>query len=342
MPAVTGHVATTPGGAPPILIGSDDGTGARDPDAERPNWRHLLAKSATPGADAASAPQKDVVPVRMARLQRVGARPTLVNYLRRLWDVRRFIAYEARVSVGVQNKNHLLGNIWLVLTPVLNGATYFLIFGILLGTSRGVENFIGFLTIGVFMFTFTSRTVSSGANSLTKKNTVVEAFAFPRIALPVSVVLRESLSYIITMVTMLVIVVVIPPVEVYSWRWLLIVPVLVLQLMLIQGFSLIFARFVSRIRDFSQILTFILRIWMYGSGVFYSFESRITDPTLLEILGYNPMHQVLDITRKSLLYGQTPGWDQWVILAAWAVLSLVVGVLIFWRADEALGRDASK
>lgn len=301
-----------------------------------------MSKSATPEAGKAPDSSKHRVPVQMSGLQRVGARPTFPNYLRRLWDVRRFISYEARVSVGAQNSNNLLGNIWLVLTPVLNGATYFLIFGILLGTSRGVENFIGFLTIGVFMFTFTSRTVSAGANSLTRKNTVVEAFAFPRIALPVSVVLRESLSYTITMATMLVIVVVIPPVEVYSWRWLLIVPVVMLQLMLIQGLSLIFARFVSKIRDFSQILTFILRIWMYGSGVFYSFESRISDPTILNILSYNPMHQVLDITRKSLLYGETPGWDQWIILASWAVATLVVGVFIFWRSDEALGRDASK
>lgn len=301
-----------------------------------------MPKSAAPD-DAAVPPSPDQrVPVRFDELQRVGARPTLVNYLRRLWEVRGFIGYEARVSVGAQNRDNLLGNIWLVLTPLLNGATYFLIFGVLLGTSRGVENFIAFLTIGVFMFTFTSRTISQAANSLTRKNTVVEAFNFPRIALPVSVVLKDTLSYLITLVTMVVIVLAVPPLEELTWRWVLLLPVVVLQLMLVQGLSLIFARMVSRIRDFSQVLTFVLRIWMYGSGVFYSFESRISNPAILEVLGFNPMHQVLDITRKSLLYGQTPGWDQWLILACWAVGALVVGVVVFWRADEALGRDASK
>jgi teichoic acid transport system permease protein len=301
-----------------------------------------LPKSATADGTAAPAQPGQHVAVRFGELQRVGARPTLANYLRRLWEVRGFIGYEARVSVGAQNRHHLLGNIWLVLTPLLNGATYFLIFGVLLGTSRGVENFIAFLTIGVFMFTFTSRTISQAANSLTRKNTVVEAFNFPRIALPVSVVLKDTLSYLITLATMIVIVLAVPPLETITWRWLLLVPVVLLQLMLVQGLSLIFARMVSRIRDFAQILTFVLRIWMYGSGVFYSFESRISNETVLNILALNPMHQVLDITRKSLLYATSPGWDQWLILTAWAVAALVIGVVVFWRADEALGRDASK
>jgi teichoic acid transport system permease protein len=287
-------------------------------------------------------PAAGQVPVHMEGLRRVGARPTLANYLKRLWEVRHFIVYEARVSVGAQNRDHMLGNIWLVLTPILNGATYFLIFGLLLGTSRGVENFLGYLTIGVFMFSFTSRTVIQGANSLNRKNTVVEAFNFPRIALPVSSVMKETLAYLITLVTMLVFVLVIPPLEVVTWRWVLLVPVVALQLVLVMGLVLVFARWVSRVRDFSQILSFALRVWMYGSGVFYSFENIVSHPTALAVLQFNPMHQVLDIARKSVLYGVTPGWDQWLILGVWAFGALLVGTIVFWRADEALGRDASR
>ncbi|XNS28163.1 ABC transporter permease [Citricoccus nitrophenolicus] len=278
----------------------------------------------------------------MDGLRRVGARPGIGNYLRRLWEVRHFIAYEARVSVGAQNREHRLGNIWLVLTPILNGATYFLIFGVLLGTSRGVENFLGFLTIGVFMFMFTSRTIIQGANALNSKNNVVEAFNFPRIALPVSSVLKETLTYAITLVTMLVLVLAIPPLEVITWRWLLIIPVVVLQLVLIVGLVLLFARVVSKVRDFAQVLTFALRIWMYGSGVFYSFENIVSNPAVLAILEFNPMHQVLNITRNSLLYGVTPEWSQWLILASWAIGLLIIGTVVFWRADESLGRDASR
>ncbi|MGO1886059.1 MAG: ABC transporter permease [Citricoccus sp.] len=302
-----------------------------------------MAKSTRPDVtDTTAASSAGTVSVRMDGLRRVGARPGIGNYLRRLWEVRHFIAYEARVSVGAQNREHRLGNIWLVLTPILNGATYFLIFGVLLGTSRGVENFLGFLTIGVFMFMFTSRTIIQGANALNSKNNVVEAFNFPRIALPVSSVLKETLTYAITLVTMLVLVLAIPPLEVITWRWLLIIPVVVLQLVLIVGLVLLFARVVSKVRDFAQVLTFALRIWMYGSGVFYSFENIVSNPAVLAILEFNPMHQVLNITRNSLLYGVTPEWSQWLILASWAIGLLIIGTVVFWRADESLGRDASR
>ena len=106
------------------------------------------------------------VQVRMSGLERVGARLPLHHYLGRLWRYRDFIYFEARASVGTRNRDNLLGNVWLVLTPLLNGLTYFLVFGVLLQTSRGVENYLGFLVIGVFMFQFTSRCVTQGANSL--------------------------------------------------------------------------------------------------------------------------------------------------------------------------------
>ncbi len=282
------------------------------------------------------------VVVETARLQRVGARPGLVPYLSRLWAVRHFIAYEARMSVLTQNREHLLGNVWLVLTPVLNGLTYLLIFGVLLGTSRGVENFIGYLIVGVFMFAFTSRGVTQVANTLRRKNTVVEAFNFPRIALPVSALVKEAYSYAITLVAMLVMVLLIPPLESVTWRWVLLLPVVVLQTMVVLGLGMLCARLVSKVRDFSQVLSFLIRVWMYGSGVFYSIDQFVTHPTVYAVMQWNPMHQVLDISRKVLLYGQDPALWQWGILALWAIGSLAVGTVLFWRADESLGRSASR
>ena len=45
--------------------------------------------------------------------------------------------------------------------------------------------------------------------------------------------------------------------------------------------------------------------------VFYSVERFVSHPDILAILELNPMHQVLTMTRESLLYATTPGWDNW-------------------------------
>lgn len=295
-------------------------------------------------SNAESGSQHSVREVAIARaeLARVGARPTLAGYFRRLWACRGYLAYDARLSLGTENRKNVLGNIWLVLTPLLNGVTYFIVFGLLLGTSRGVENFIAFLTVGVFMFSFTSRTVSLGARSLTSNKTVVEAFNFPRIALPVSAMLKESLSYGITLVTMIVFILAIPPLEVLSWRWVLLVPVVLLQVVLVTGITLLVAPLVARFRDVSQLIPFVLRLWMYGSGVFYSFERFSSHPWLVDLLTLNPMHLVLDITRNSLLYGVTPTAADWLMLSAWSFGLLAVGILVFWKGDEEHGRAVSR
>ena len=41
-----------------------------------------------------------------------------------------------------------LGRLWQVLTPLINAGVYFMIFGIILDTRRGMDNFIGYLCIG--------------------------------------------------------------------------------------------------------------------------------------------------------------------------------------------------
>lgn len=306
------------------------------------NGEHVPKSAERADAKVAVAAGPEHVQVHMSGLERVGARLPLHHYLARLWRYRDFIVFEARASVGTRNRNNLLGNIWLVLTPLLNGLTYFLVFGVLLQTSRGVENYLGFLVIGVFMFQFTSRCVTQGANSLVANRAVVKAFDFPRAAMPISAVVKELLAFLPALVMMFLLILVLPEQEEVTWRWLLVVPILFLQVLMGLGIGLILARWVSRVRDVAQLITFAIRLWLYGSGVFYSVERFVSDPDILAILELNPMHQVLTMTRESLLYSTTPGWDNWLILGGWALGLAVVGTLVFWRADEKYGKEETR
>ncbi|MDY6054290.1 ABC transporter permease [Micrococcus sp.] len=279
------------------------------------------------------------IPVDVSRLQRVGRRPSLGEYLQRLWRCRHYLAYDAGAGVQAMNRGHRLGNVWLVLTPLLNGATYFLIFGVLLQTSRGVPNFLGYLTIGVFMFTFTSRVVTAMSRALTARRNVADAFQLPHAVLPIGALLRETLMYGFTLAAMLFVILVIPPHAELTWRWLLFPAVVLLQVLLVTGVGLVLARMVSRVRDIGQLVGFLLRLWMYGSAVFYSFDRFVHHPRVLAVLEANPMYQVLDLSRSLLLYGHTPALGTWASLTAWAVGSFVVGILVIWQGEERYGRN---
>lgn len=272
------------------------------------------------------------------RLHRVGARPGYAEYLYRLWTYRGFIAYDARSRALNGNRRDRLGSAWLILNPMLNGLTYYLIFGLFLRTGAGIENFVGYLIIGIFLFQFSARSITNSGRSIQQNRNVVQAFSFPRAALPLAANVRELIAGIPVLTVMLLLVLLLPPTEDVTWKWLLVFPALALQWTFNLGIGLILARIISKTNDVVHLLGFALRAWMYSSAVFYSYERFIEHPVLLQVVQLNPLFNVLDIVRDCLLYNQLPSLQSWAILGSWAAVTLVAGSIFFWRAEETYGR----
>ncbi|EZP32793.1 ABC transporter permease [Micrococcus luteus] len=280
-----------------------------------------------------------VLTVDGATLRRVGARPGLARYLASLWEYRSFILFDSRSRIAGANSVNALGRVWMVLNPILDGAAYFLVFGLLLGTGRGVPNFLGYLIIGVFLFRYTSSAITAGSRSISTNLSIVRAFRFPRATLPIATNIRELMLFGPTLVVMLVLVLAIPPMEQITWRWLLLIPLLALQTLFNVGASLLLARYVARWSDLSNLIAFGTRIWLYVSAVFFSADRFANIPPLMTAMHLNPLFCVLDIARQSLLYASDADPMRWIVLAAWTAVLLVVGTVVFWRAEETYGEE---
>lgn len=274
----------------------------------------------------------------LSGLHPVGRRPPLPAYLLQLWQRRHFIRADSRARVAGSTRQLVLGNAWLVLKPLLDASAYALIFGLVLRSDRGIDNFLGYLVVGVFMFQFTARCVTSGANAVVGGSSLIKNFLFPRAALPIGAILRETMSMVPVLVTMVVLIVAMPPHAVVTWRWLLFPLVFALQLVFNLGLAFIAARLVSHVRDLTHLISVLLRFWLYGSAVFYTFDRFVEYPAVVTVLELNPMFLVLDVSRALLLYGVTPPLDQWLLLSAWAAVALLVGFVFFWRGEESYGR----
>jgi teichoic acid transport system permease protein len=278
------------------------------------------------------------VPVNLVRLSKVGQRPDILDYLVQLWDRRSFIFFDARARVQSGNDKTKLGSAWLVLTPLLTGFSFYLIFGLLLDTSKGIENFIGYLVIGVFTFQMTSRSVLGGAKSLTSNTSMIRAFQFPRAALPIALNVRELLSNIPVTIVMLLFVILIAPAEQITLRWLLIVPAILLQFLFNLGLGMLMAPVILKVPDLSKLLSFLMSLWMYASAVFFADTRFNAFPVIRTIMDYNPVYQVIKIIRDSVLYDTTPSWRAWAVVGVWALGSVAAGLVVFWRGEESYGR----
>jgi len=298
--------------------------------------RHMTEPvPAAVGANASPAP-KDLA----ARygLAQSGARPTLTAYIKALWGRRHFIVEYARARNQAQYTDTALGQVWQILTPVLNAAVFYLIFGILLKTSRGVHNYISFLVVGVFIFTYTQRAVLSGSRSIAGNLGLVRALHFPRATLPLASTVMELQQLLVSVAVLCVIV--LATGEPLTLKWLLLIPALLLQTLFNCGLALIFARITSRVRDMEQLLPFALRTWMYASGVFFVIHTFAqTVPLAAQVvLKGNPAAVYIELVRGSLMSSHPAALYEWPLAVFWAVATFAVGFVYFWRAEEQYGR----
>ncbi|MFJ5836254.1 ABC transporter permease [Streptomyces shenzhenensis] len=272
-----------------------------------------------------------------------GARPTLREYIRRLWARRHFIAAFATAKLTAQYSQAKLGQLWQVMTPLLNAAVYYFIFGVLLGTKHGVPDYIPFLVTGVFIWTFTQSSIMAGTRAISGNLGLVRALHFPRAALPISFCLQQLQQLLFSMAALVVILLCFGvPV---AASWVLAVPALVLQFTFNAGVSMIMARMGAKTPDIAQLMPFVLRTWMYVSGVMWSIDQLASKNDLPRavtvLLEANPAAIYIDLMRFALIdsfrAGQLPP-HVWAVATGWALLAGAGGFIYFWKAEETYGR----
>jgi teichoic acid transport system permease protein len=267
-----------------------------------------------------------------ADLIEIGRRQSLGEYLAAFWSRREFAYTVAFGELKAQNQNTVLGSVWHVLNPLMLAGVYFLIFGIIMGARGGIENYPAFLIIGIITFQYTQKVVMAGTRAVVANVSLMQSISFPRALLPAAGIIQETFAQATAVAAMLVIVMltgVLP-----SFTWLFIVPIVVVQALFNFGLSLLAARATFHFRDVQQFLPYLMRIWFYMSGIFFSVEfvRERAGETAAFLFELNPAYAFIELTREAVMYGGTRG-DLWLIAGVWTLVAFVGGVLYF-RASE--------
>lgn len=270
-----------------------------------------------------------------------GARPSLLEYTRQLWGRRHFINEFAKARTAAQYTQARLGQLWQVMTPLLNAAVYYLIFGLLIGTNRGIDNFVAFLVTGIFIFTFTQSSVLSGVRAVSGNLGLIRALHFPRASMPIAFTLMQLQQLMMSMFVLITIVLMTG--EVPDASWALAIPALLTQWVFNTGLAMIVARLGSKMTDLAQLMPFMLRTWMYTSGVMYSITNLTADaPHFVKVLlDINPAAVYIGLMRHALIDSVTGSQlppHIWASAVGWALLVGVGGYVYFWKAEEQYGR----
>ena len=269
-----------------------------------------------------------------AELEDINESAKLSRYTLGLWRRRSYIWYVATSELRSQQINTVLGNLWHLLNPALSIAIYYLIFGLLLKTTRGVDNFILFLTVGLFVFQFTQRSTISGATSIGKNVGLMRSIKFPRALLPLTSTLTQTLSALPTFA--LVFVVALITGQAPIWQWAIFPAVIGCQVLLNLGAALIAARLTTHFEDTTQVLPFAFRLLFYASGVIFSADAYATG-SWAWLFTANPLYCYISITRWAVMGGDISS-SLFVSAALWTAVLSVGGFVWFRAAEERYGR----
>jgi teichoic acid transport system permease protein len=271
-------------------------------------------------------------------LNQVGVRPPLGRYIKEAWNRRAFAATLAKYRIQSENERNRLGIAWVVIKPVLNALVYGVVFGLILDSSTRPPNFVPYLLVGVFIFEYFSNSLGQGSKSVTNNARLVQSLSFPRILLPIAVLMEQAFRLLPILGVLGVLLIIFR--EPVTPEWLMMIPVLALMTLFNAGVAMIAARLSVHVRDIQQVIPFITRILFYSSSIFFSVDLVFAErPVILTIAHLNPVYEFIALSRDALIAGPPVPPIFWVWASIWSVLLFVSGIVFFWQAEARYGRE---
>jgi len=258
--------------------------------------------------------------------------PPMRPYLRELWRRRQFALQLSKTKLRAKHFDTALGQLWLVITPLLMAFVYFLLITVIRGGSRGAD-FFAHLVAALFLFHLFSQSVQQGANSIVGGGKLILNTAFPRILLPFSSVVWAFRRFLPTIPIAAVIHLIVGvPV---GWAIFFVIPIIGVTLLTAAGVACFAAALQVYFRDLSNLLPHVLRIWLYTTPILYTAD-QATERGLGVFLWLNPMAPVIRSLAATVDHQELPDATVFLGGLAWGIGLFVLGVLFFISREREL------
>src|SRR5919106_491521 len=191
-----------------------------------------------------------------------------------------------------------LGYLWQVMHPLLLFGVLYVVFTEVVRLGGGVEFYPVALLSGIVLFVFLSESTSQAVQSLIEREPIVRKIQFPRLAVPLSIVLTALFRLALNLLVVFVFLAISGGAVDPSWLEL---PVLIgLLVVLAAGLAALLSALFVHFRDVKPIWDVLLQVVFYASPIFYPI-TIVESQTLREILMMNPFAAILQEFRHAVI-----------------------------------------
>ncbi len=261
-----------------------------------------------------------------------------------VWNYRHLLRMLVVRDLKTRYKNSVFGIAWSFLQPLGMMIVLTFAFGVISKGPSDLPHFNVFILSGFLSWTLFSSSIIGGTGSVVANAALVKKVYFPRIILPVSVVLSNLVNFLLAL-PMFVIVAMVSG-HPLSWTLLLVPFALLIQVVLTIGLSFFLSTINVFYRDTQFIIDLAMLALFFLTPIFY--DIRVAKPW--DIFGHtvdvalwlrrlNPMASLVNIYQDLMYLGRPTDVDFWLRTTITAIIIFLLGYFFFRRYSNRFGEE---
>jgi ABC-2 type transport system permease protein len=264
-------------------------------------------------------------------------------------DWRRFVRLTVALAVTdfkLRFFGSVLGYLWQLMRPLMLFGVLYLVFSVFLAFGSELKYYPVALLLGIVLFSFLSEATASSVRSLVVRENLVRKVEFPRLAVPMAVVLTALLNLGLNLLPVLVFLVAAGGRPQWSW---LEVPLLVALLVVLSvGLAMLLSALFVRYRDVEPIWDVALQIMFYATPILYPIQTVAakSSETVANILMWSPFAAIMQQTRHVFVDPSYPnaataagGAVRLLVPLGLIVLLFAIGARVFMKQAPLVAED---
>jgi len=258
---------------------------------------------------------------------------SILHQIKELWNCRELIKCLVSSDLKVSYKNKLLGFLWTILDPLMMMGVYVLLVRVIF--KRGGPQFPILLFSALLAWKWFTSSLSDSVVAITGKAKLIQTVYFPKAVLPISKVLGSLAEYLFSLLVLVPLLFIFRAKITFMIFWL--PALLVVQLLLTIGASLLCSCLGIYFRDLQNILRYSLRFWFYLSPALYSVKDRI--PVRFQhMYMLNPFAALFESYKNILVRGKAPS-NYMFIVVLFSLAVLIIGFMVFDTKESKFAKD---
>lgn len=253
------------------------------------------------------------------------------DLLKGLLSYRGFILGSVKREFQAKYRNSLLGSAWTVLNPLAMILVYTVIFSQIMRTKMpGLDSAFAYsiyLCAGILTWGLFTEITLRSLNVFIENANLIKKISFPRICLPIIVVISSGLNFLIIFLLFTAFLIVSSNFP--GWPFLALLPVLMVQVIFAIGLGIILGVLNVFFRDIGHFFGIFLQFWFWLTPIVY--PSAILPEIARPILTLNPMYPIITAYQTILVNAQWPNWSSLMPTTLISIGICIAGMQIFRR-----------